>query len=214
MMDYDEVYKDSKMLHLWIDILLHTNPSDFYIHGDLIKRGQCILSLNQVAERCRMSKHTVKKYLRLLEECGKVTLDISRKGTKVTVLNWDKYQSGGAVSGAKLHQEVHQEVHPNKKSLKEETKRIKEESKRQTREDRIFNFLLSEGLEEYYPETCEKCKAYGFDRIKNLKAFCIAVAKELASKKKPEPTANKEPQEISEAEKEDLKRLMDELGEE
>lgn len=127
MMDYDEVYHDSKMFHLWIDILLHTNPVDYYHHGDLIKRGQCILSLNQVAERCHMSKPTVSKYLRLLEECGKIKLDIQRKGTKVTVLNWDKYQSDTSTSGLELNQEVNhslnQEVNhllnPNKKSLKE-----------------------------------------------------------------------------------------------
>lgn len=210
MMDYDEVYHDSKMFHLWIDILLHTNPVDYYHHGDLIKRGQCILSLNQVAERCHMSKHTVKKYLSLLEECGKVKLDISRKGTKVTVLNWDRYQSDNQVGGAKLHQEVH----PNKKSLKEESKRIKEETKRQTREDRIYNSLLSKGLEDYYQETYEKCEVYGFDRIKNLKAFCIAVAEELAAKKKPIPIAErKKPKrrKVTEEDKEELRRLAEGL---
>lgn len=216
MMDYDEVYHDSKMFHLWIDILLHTNPVDYYHHGDLIKRGQCILSLNQVAARCHMSKHTVKKYLSLLEECGKIKLDIQRKGTKVTVLNWDRYQSDNQVGGAKLHQEVHQEVHPNKKSLKEESKRIKEETKRQTKEDRIYNSLLSKGLEDYYSETYEKCEVYGFDRIKNLKAFCIAVAEELAAKKKPVPIAERKkpkvPQKVTEEDKEELRRLMEGLG--
>ena len=214
MMDYDEVYHDSKMLHLWIDILLHANPVDYYHHGDLIKRGQCILSLNQVAERCHMSKHTVKKYLGLLEECGKIKLDIQRKGTKVTVLNWDRYQSNNQVSGAKLHQEVHQEVHPNKKSLKEESKRIKEESKRQTREDRIYNSLLSKGLEDYYSETYEKCEVYGFDRIKNLKAFCIAVAEELAAKKKPVPIAEekeKDNEHVSDEEVAELRKMMEGL---
>ena len=213
MMDYDEVYHDSKMLHLWIDILLHANPVDYYHHGDLIKRGQCILSLNQVAERCHMSKHTVKKYLGLLEECGKIKLDIQRKGTKVTVLNWDRYQSNNQVSGAKLHQEVHQEVHPNKKSLKEESKRIKEESKRQTREDRIYNSLLSKGLEDYYSETYEKCEVYGFDRIKNLKAFCIAVAEELAAKKKPVPKKERATdEEVSDEQVAELRKMMEGLG--
>ena len=224
MMDYDEVYHDSKMFHLWIDILLHTNPVDYYHHGDLIKRGQCILSLNQVAERCHMSKPTVSKYLRLLEECGKIKLDIQHKGTKVTVLNWDKYQSDTSTSGLELNQEVNhllnQEVNhllnPNKKSLKEESKRIKEESKRQTREDRIYNSLLSKGLEDYYSETYEKCEVYGFDRIKNLKAFCIAVAEELAAKKKPVPIAErKKPkvtQKVTEEDKEELRRLMEGLG--
>lgn len=222
MMDYDEVYHDSKMFHLWIDILLHTNPVDYYHHGDLIKRGQCILSLNQVAERCHMSKHTVKKYLSLLEECGKIKLDIQRKGTKVTVLSWDRYQSDNQVGGAKLHQEVHQEVHqelhqelhPNKKSLKEESKRIKEETKRQTREDRIYNSLLSKGLEDYYQETYEKCEVYGFDRIKNLKAFCIAVAEELAAKKKPVPITEKKKlkKRVTEEDKEKLRRFMEGFG--
>ena len=229
MMDYDEVYHDSKMFHLWIDILLHTNPVDYYHHGDLIKRGQCILSLNQVAERCHMSKPTVSKYLRLLEECGKIKLDIQHKGTKVTVLNWDKYQSDTSTSGLELNQEVNhllnhslnQEVNhllnPNKKSLKEESKRIKEESKRQTREDRIYNSLLSKGLEDYYSETYEKCEVYGFDRIKNLKAFCIAVAEELAAKKKPVPIAEKKKPKkgrVTEADKEELRRLMGDLYDE
>ena len=215
MMDYDEVYHDSKMFHLWIDILLHTNPVDYYHHGDLIKRGQCILSLNQVAERCHMSKPTVSKYLRLLEECGKIKLDIQHKGTKVTVLNWDKYQSDTGTSGLELNQEVNHLLNPNKKSLKEESKRIKEESKRQTREDRIYNSLLSKGLEDYYSETYEKCEVYGFDRIKNLKAFCIAVAEELAAKKKPVPIAEKKKpkkRRVTEEDKEELRRLTEELG--
>ena len=221
MMDYDEVYHDSKMFHLWIDILLHTNPVDYYHHGDLIKRGQCILSLNQVAERCHMSKPTVSKYLRLLEECGKIKLDIQHKGTKVTVLNWDKYQSDTSTSGLELNQEVNhllnhslnQEVNhllnPNKKSLKEESKRIKEETKRQTREDRIYNSLLSKGLEDYYSETYEKCEVYGFDRIKNLKAFCIAVAEELAAKKKPVSIAEKKkPKKMTEKQLEEKKEEL------
>lgn len=225
MMDYDEVYHDSKMFHLWIDILLHTNPVDYYHHGDLIKRGQCILSLNQVAERCHMSKPTVSKYLRLLEECGKIKLDIQHKGTKVTVLNWDKYQSDTSTSGLELNQELNhllnhslnQEVNhllnPNKKSLKEESKRIKEETKRQTREDRIYNSLLSKGLEDYYQETYEKCEVYGFDRIKNLKAFCIAVAEELAAKKKPVPITEKKKlkKRVTEEDKEELRRLAEGL---
>lgn len=211
MMDYDEVYHDSKMFHLWIDILLHTNPVDYYHHGDLIKRGQCILSLNQVAERCHMSKPTVSKYLRLLEECGKIKLDIQHKGTKVTVLNWDKYQSDTSTSGLELNQEVNHLLNPNKKSLKGESKRIKEESKRQTREDRIYNSLLSKGLEDYYSETYEKCELYGFDRIKNLKAFCIAVAEELAAKNKPVPIVE-EKEEVSDEEVAELRKMMEGLG--
>lgn len=73
---------------------------------------------------------------------------------------------------------------------------------------------MSKGLEDYYSETYEKCEVYGFDRIKNLKAFCIAVAEELAAKKKPVPIAEKKkvPQKVTEEDKEELRRLTEELG--
>ena len=209
MMDYDEVYHDSKMLHLWIDILLHANPVDYYHHGKLIKRGQCILSLRQVSERCGMAKNTITKYLHLLEECGKIKLDISRKGTLITVENWDKYQNRVSPSVLKIGQEVGQEVGRNK------NKRIKEikNKRRLTRQEEIFNSLASKNLDKYYSDVYEKCDAYGFDRINNLGAFAIAVAEELAAKKKPIPIAErKKPKRgVTEEDKEELRRLAEGL---
>ena len=211
MMDYDEVYHDSKMFHLWIDILLHTNPVDYYHHGDLIKRGQCILSLRQVSERCGMAKNTITKYLHLLEECGKIKLDISRKGTLITVENWDKYQNRVSPSVLKIGQEVGQEVGRNK------NKRIKEikNKRRLTRQEEIFNSLASKNLDKYYSDVYEKCDAYGFDRINNLGAFAIAVAEELAAKKKPVPIAEKKKPKkgrVTEEDKEKLRRFMEGFG--
>ena len=205
MMDYDEVYHDSKMLHLWIDILLHANPVDYYHHGQLIKRGQCILSLRQVSERCGMAKNTITKYLHLLEECGKIKLDISRKGTLITVENWDKYQNRVSPSVLKIGQEVGQEVGRNK------NKRIKEikNKRRLTRQEEIFNSLASRNLDKYYSDVYEKCDAYGFDRINNLGAFAIAVAEELAAKKKPVPIAErKKPKKLTEKQLEEKKEEL------
>lgn len=224
MMDYDEVYHDSKMLHLWIDILLHANPVDYYHHGQLIKRGQCILSLRQVSERCGMAKNTITKYLHLLEECGKIKLDISRKGTLITVENWDKYQNRVSPSVLKIGQEVGQEVvqevgqEVGQEVVRNKNKRIKEikNKRRLTRQEEIFNSLASKNLDKFYSDVYEKCDAYGFDRINNLGAFAIAVAEELAAKKKPVPIAErKKPkvtQKVTEEDKEELRRLMEGLG--
>ena len=209
MMDYDEVYHDSKMLHLWIDILLHANPVDYYHHGELIKRGQCILSLRQVSERCGMAKNTITKYLHLLEECGKIKLDISRKGTLITVENWDKYQNRVSPSVLKIGQEVGQEVGRNK------NKRIKEikNKRRLTRQEEIFNSLTSKNLEKYYSDVYEKCDAYGFDRINNPGAFAIAVAEELAAKEKLTLSTRKNEikEEVSNEEVAELRKMMEGL---
>lgn len=218
MMDYDEVYHDSKMLHLWIDILLHANPVDYYHHGQLIKRGQCILSLRQVSERCGMAKNTITKYLHLLEECGKIKLDISRKGTLITVENWDKYQNRVSPSVLKIGQEVGQEVgqEAGQEVGRNKNKRIKEikNKRRLSVSDSdlsdLKSFLIENDFEEVADEVIETCKLYGLEKITNLKNFALAVAKE----KKWYQKKKKLKKRVTEEDKEELRRLMGDLHDE
>ena len=208
MMDYDEVYHDSKMLHLWIDILLHANPVDYYHHGQLIKRGQCILSLRQVSERCGMAKNTITKYLHLLEECGKIKLDISRKGTLITVENWDKYQNRVSPSVLKIGQEVGQEVGRNKNKRIKEIKNKRRLSVSDSDLSDLKSFLIENDFEEVSDEVIETCKLYGLEKITNLKNFALAVAKE----KKWYQKKKKLKKRVTEEDKEELRRLTEELG--
>ena len=208
MMDYDEVYHDSKMLHLWIDILLHANPVDYYHHGQLIKRGQCILSLRQVSERCGMAKNTITKYLHLLEECGKIKLDISRKGTLITVENWDKYQNRVSPSVLKIGQEVGQEVGRNKNKRIKEIKNKRRLSVSDSDLSDLKSFLIENDFEEVADEVIETCKLYGLEKITNLKNFALAVAKE----KKWYQKKKKLKKRVTEEDKEELIRLTEELG--
>ena len=202
MMDYDEVYHDSKMLHLWIDILLHANPVDYYHHGQLIKRGQCILSLRQVSERCGMAKNTITKYLHLLEECGKIKLDISRKGTLITVENWDKYQNRVSPSVLKIGQEVGQEVGRNKNKRIKEIKNKRRLSVSDSDLSDLKSFLIENDFEEVADEVIETCKLYGLEKITNLKNFALAVAKE----KKWYQKKKKLKKRVTEEDKEELRR--------
>ena len=208
-MDYDEVYHDSKMLHLWIDILLHANPVDYYHHGKLIKRGQCILSLRQVSERCGMAKNTITKYLHLLEECGKIKLDISRKGTLITVENWDKYQNRVSPSVLKIGQEVGQEVGRNKNKRIKEIKNKRRLSVSDSDSDLsdLKSFLIENDFEEVADEVIETCKLYGLEKITNLKNFALAVAKE----KKWYQKKKKLKKRVTEEDKEELRRLAEGL---
>ena len=207
MMDYDEVYHDSKMLHLWIDILLHANPVDYYHHGQLIKRGQCILSLRQVSERCGMAKNTITKYLHLLEECGKIKLDISRKGTLITVENWDKYQNRVSPSVLKIGQEVGQEVGRNKNKRIKEIKNKRRLSVSDSDLSDLKFFLIENDFEEVADEVIETCKLYGLEKITNLKNFALAVAKE----KKWYQKKKKLKKRVTEEDKEELRRLAEGL---
>ena len=209
MMDYDEVYHDSKMLHLWIDILLHANPVDYYHHGQLIKRGQCILSLRQVSERCGMAKNTITKYLHLLEECGKIKLDISRKGTLITVENWDKYQNRVSPSVLKIGQEVGQEVGRNKNKRIKEIKNKRRLSVSDSDLSDLKSFLIENDFEEVADEVIETCKLYGLEKITNLKNFALAVA--VAKEKKWYQKKKKLKKRVTEEDKEELRRLAEGL---
>lgn len=203
MMDYDEVYHDSKMLHLWIDILLHANPVDYYHHGQLIKRGQCILSLRQVSERCGMAKNTITKYLHLLEECGKIKLDISRKGTLITVENWDKYQNRVSPSVLKIGQEVGRNKNKRIKEIKNKRRLSVSDSDLSD----LKSFLIENDFEEVADEVIETCKLYGLEKITNLKNFALAVAKE----KKWYQKKKKLKKRVTEEDKEELRRLAEGL---
>ena len=205
MMDDDVIYKDSKLFHLWMDILLHTNHTDYFSKGDLIKRGQCILSLNQVSDRIGMSKPTVQKCLKKLEECGKIELDIRKKGTIVTVLNWDKYQNNyiddGLPSGLKLNHQLNHQLNPNKNKEIDKNKRDDIDLDR----SEISRILETVGLEDYTDDVYLRCKG---KKINNLKNYVLKIAEGIKKNSKKSKTSEA----VTPEEKEEFKKLMESLN--
>jgi DnaD/phage-associated family protein len=81
---------------LWIYCLLKASP----FPTDELRPGEFFLSYKEIQEnlgqyrRC-MSKSTVSRALRYLEEQGYLSLEVTRfRGIKARVLNWHKYQAG------------------------------------------------------------------------------------------------------------------------
>lgn len=92
------IWKDPVKLKWWIDILLTVNFEDKKVNiGYEIfdcKRGQCLRSLSNWAEKWNVSKDTVRNFLKLLEKDYMILHENIGKSTRITVCKYDSYQQG------------------------------------------------------------------------------------------------------------------------
>ena len=58
-----------------------------------IPAGTVVLGISEIAERWECSQSTVKKWLTYLQSSDRISLETCSRGTLVTILNWDAYQS-------------------------------------------------------------------------------------------------------------------------
>lgn len=91
------IYEDATKLKWWLDILMECNHSDrkVSIGFELIdcKRGQSINSLKTWSEMWRVDKSTARRFFKLLQRDGMVKSENVKKTTRLTVCNYDDYNS-------------------------------------------------------------------------------------------------------------------------
>ena len=100
--------REKTKFEAWIDILLEVNHGcidDILIGNEKIScgRGQSVNSLDTWAARWRWSKSRVRRFLKLLELEGMIQLENITKTTRLTVCNYDTYQTdrNGSETGVK-----------------------------------------------------------------------------------------------------------------
>ncbi len=136
----------------WIDILLEVNhrKEKFLLGNEWVEcdKAQTITSIRKLSERWGWSKTKVVSYLKLLKNDQMIDFFSDTKKTVLTVLNWDKYQSG---EDTKRTQKGHE---PDAKRTQNGTnKNVKNEK----------NNKYSPHFEEFwkhYPRKIEKKTAY------------------------------------------------------
>lgn len=73
--------------------------------GIVIERGQVWVSLRNLEDRLRLSRMTISRYLKLWSEDGAIKVQkLGRKGTIVTLCNFDTYQVLGREGGTQTSQ--------------------------------------------------------------------------------------------------------------
>lgn len=80
----------------WIDLLLSVNHKSKKVpfENDFIEieRGQTLISIKQLAERWRWSRHKVSNYLNQLEQDTMIIQVRDTKKTLISIVNYSKYQ--------------------------------------------------------------------------------------------------------------------------
>lgn len=87
-----EWYKDQYVKGLFIHLLLIANYKDGNFKGKVIKRGQVVTSISNIARDVGMSEMTVQKNLKKLKKSHEIQTKATNKYTIITVVNYEQYQ--------------------------------------------------------------------------------------------------------------------------
>lgn len=87
-----EWFNDSKMVHLFMYLLLSANHKDNKWQGKTIKRGQLITGRIQISAATGISQQSVRTCLRKLEDSNIVTIKSTNKNSVITIVNYNNYQ--------------------------------------------------------------------------------------------------------------------------
>ena len=88
-----EYTDDDAVFSCFVKILLAVNYQDKKWHGQTIERGSIVGSIETLCSRFKMKKDTLRRCLKLLSECGAITVEVvPNKYHIITVNNYSRYQ--------------------------------------------------------------------------------------------------------------------------
>lgn len=88
-----EWYGDSKMVHLFLHLLIKANYADSRFQGILIKRGQVIVGRLKLAAALGLSERQIRTAIDKLKLTGEIVLEVTNKYSIITICKYDSYQS-------------------------------------------------------------------------------------------------------------------------
>lgn len=86
-------YKDGNTMRVFLHFVLNANVSDFDYGKIKVKRGQLITSRSKLSKELDISDREIRTAIDHLKQTGEITISSKSKGSIVTVVNYDSYQS-------------------------------------------------------------------------------------------------------------------------
>ena len=85
---------------VFLTLLLHANTKRKWWQGIRCERGETLVTIDTLRDETKLSKPTIIRILRLLEDSGEITrLRIDQKHTKTTIKKYAQYQDISIISG-------------------------------------------------------------------------------------------------------------------
>lgn len=114
-----EWHDDQSMVTVFLHCILLANWKSKQWHGQSIPRGTFITSIANLSSICGLAPNTVRSCLKRLQETGELTVQTSRKGTKIIVNNYANYQIAGNSVVQNMTHELNNELNTTKNRKKE-----------------------------------------------------------------------------------------------
>ena len=126
-MRYSALYKNSELLHLWIELLLRVNHSDakMTVNGSFvtIKKGTGMFSRAKLSESTGISESKIQRFLKTLESEQLIEQQTNSRHRIISITNWHLYQNSEQQVEQPVNSErtaSEQRVNTNNKNKNEE----------------------------------------------------------------------------------------------
>lgn len=157
-----EWWDDVNTTRLFIYCLLKANAEDKSWHGQMIKRGTFVTSVDSLVVGTRLTIQQVRTSLNKLKTTGEITSKSTNKNTTITICNYEKYQlredsyqqTNQQIVQQANNKQITNEQQTNNNNEEYKKERIKENISSSTREDVEIDF--------------QKLMAYWNDRTKGV----------------------------------------------
>ncbi len=153
-----EWYKDQSVKGLFIHLLIISNYKDGRFKGRLIKRGQVVTSINNLAIETGMSRSTIQRCLKALKSTNEIEISASAEYSLITVVNYDEYQ-GGVLNFSTQPSTLHNTLPSTQPSTQPSTNIRNKEKK-----ERKNSLARSVRVSEFSSPSLDDVKSYANER--------------------------------------------------
>ena len=88
-----QVFSDGELFRLWTYLLVRANYKPSFFRGIRIEIGQVAFSQRMLVETLGVSRGTIQRHLKKLEDMGNISVNASRDFSVVTINQWSSYQT-------------------------------------------------------------------------------------------------------------------------
>ena len=171
MIDW-EWFTDPKTAHFWVYLLLRANWRDGRFRGIEVKRGQLLMSLQDMAKETGLSVQNVRTAINRLKSTRQVTCQSTRYGMLISIVKYDNFQiledDTNTQTNTPSNNELTRNQHATNTQLttneeyKEVNKERREEYKDLKKEDISYEISKKESPKSprFIPPTLEEVQTY------------------------------------------------------
>lgn len=139
-------YTDSKMVHLFLHLLLNANYKQSEWRGEKIERGQILTGRKQLSVDTGITEQSIRTCLKNLELTKEITIKSTNKFSVITVVNYEVYQEKGDELTSKLTSKLTN----NQPTTNQQLTTSKEEKERKNFKEEVKDILLEKETKDLF----------------------------------------------------------------